>query len=370
MTCCCGSSWVFSWAQSPHQGQWVCSSRDRYGAGRRGAFPIPVGWPDSLRRARTKQPSSFCCLGCPAQSRGIYANPGPGWRRVSRLADRDALLAARRRRDGRRQLHAPRPPSRARYRQPDADQPADGPDRGLASARRSRDPGRGHGHLRLPAVAGVDREVRARHDHPLRRDPLGAVLDDRPGPRVGDPAQQRRRHAQRAVRDARGRAERAPREARDDGRVRHPEHRHRRGLHRHRAQRPDGSSAVPEAAGQLLPPVQGARLAQPALRVSDLGAARDGPEPGCGVRHPHRRDRARRSSAHPLRLRRALRHRAEPLLRAVGHRSPDHRVRGWKPDSRLPQHPRHAAVHRAREPQSRRTRARCGCSTSSPRRSP
>ena len=59
-----------------------------------------------------------------------------------------------------------------------------------------------------------------------------------------------------------------------------------------------------------------------------------------------------RAADHPLRLRRGLRHRAQPLLRAGGDRPPAHRLRLRRPDARLPQHPRHAAVRRAggREP--------------------
>ena len=92
---------------------------------------------------------------------------------------------------------------------------------------------------------------------------------------------------------------RAPGEARHDGRVRHAEHRHRRGLHRDRAQGPDGHAAVPEAAGQLLPPVEGPRLAQHPLRVPHPRAARDRPEPGRRLRHRDRGDRARRAARRP-----------------------------------------------------------------------
>ena len=65
---------------------------------------------------------------------------------------------------------------------------------------------------------------------------------------------------------------------------------------------------------------------------------------------------ARRSPDHPLRLRRVLRHRAEPLLRAGGDRPPADRLRRGRPDARLPQHPRHAPVRRAGGHQSRRAR--------------
>ena len=55
-------------------------------------------------------------------------------------------------------------------------------------------------------------------------------------------------NAQPAVRDPRPGARLPPGQARDDGRVRDPEHRHRGGVHRDRAQRPQGHAAVPEAA--------------------------------------------------------------------------------------------------------------------------
>ena len=67
--------------------------------------------------------------------------------------------------------------------------------------------------------------------------------------------------------------------------------------------------------------------------------------------------RARRAPAHPLRLRRRVRHRAQPLLPAGGDRPPADRLRQGRPDARLPQHRRHAAVHRAR---GRRTRPSAG----------
>ena len=57
-----------------------------------------------------------------------------------------------------------------------------------------------------------------------------------------------------------------------------------------------------------------------------------------------------------LRLRRVLRHRPQPLLRAGGHRPPAHRLRRGRPDARVPQHPRHAAVRRARGRQPGRPR--------------
>ena len=64
------------------------------------------------------------------------------------------------------------------------------------------------------------------------------VLDDRPDARRLHPGEQRGRHAQPALRHRRARPDDPPREARDDGRVRHPQHRHRRGVHRDHPQGP------------------------------------------------------------------------------------------------------------------------------------
>ena len=115
-------------------------------------------------------------------------------------------------------------------------------------------------------------------------------------------------------------------------------------------------AAVPEAAGLALPPLQGPRLPQHPLRLPDLGPARHRPQPGRRLRDRDRRVGRRRAPGHPLRLRRVLRHRAQPLLRAGGDRPPAHRLRRGRPDARLPQHPRHAPVRRARGRQPGRAR--------------
>ena len=78
---------------------------------------------------------------------------------------------------------------------------------------------------------------------------------------------------------------------------------------------------------------------------------------------------ARRAPAHPLRLRRGVRHRAQPLLRPGRHRPAAHGLRRGRPDARLPEHPRHAPVRRADRRRTRPAPASTGCSTSSPRRS-
>ena len=222
------------------------------------------------------------------------------------------------------------------------------PDRGLARGLGQRDPAvrRLDRGLRLPRRG--DRRDPARGDRPLRRAALGAVLDEVARGRGRDPVHERDRHPQPAVRDPRPGARLPPGQARDDGRVRDPEHRHRGGVHRDRAQRPQGHAAVPEAAGLALPPLEGPRLPQHPLRLPDLGPARDRPQPGRRLRDRDRGVGRRRAPGHPLRLRRVLRHRAQPLLRPGGDRPPADRLRRGRPDARLPQHPRHAPVRRAR----------------------
>ena len=149
-----------------------------------------------------------------------------------------------------------------------------------------------------------DRRDPARGDHPLRRAALGALLDDLARARGRDPVHERDRQPQPAVRDPRPRPRLPPGQARDDGRVRDPEHRHRGGLHRDRAQGAQGHAAVPEAAGLALPPLEGPRLAQHPLRLPDLGPARDRPQPGRRLRDRDRGDGRATSACHPLRLRR------------------------------------------------------------------
>ena len=114
------------------------------------------------------------------------------------------------------------------------------------------------------------------------------VLHDRPRARRLHTSEQRRGQPQRDVRDPGDRPRHPSREARDDGRVRLPQHRHRRGLHRDHPQGPHRRAALPEAAGLVLPPVQGARQPQHHVRLPHLGAARHRPEPGHRLRAVHR----------------------------------------------------------------------------------
>jgi len=72
------------------------------------------------------------------------------------------------------------------------------------------------------------------------------------------------------------------------------------------------------------------------LRATDLNQ---------GVVWNHDRgNRCRRGLDQPFRLRRSLRHRAQPFLRAGRHRPPAHRVRQGGTNARLPRYPRHRAL--------------------------
>ena len=96
-----------------------------------------------------------------------------------------------------------------------------------------------------------DRRDQAGGGHPLRRAALGAVLDGRPRAGGRDAAHERDRDAQPALLSPRSRPRLPPGQARDDGRVRDPEHRHRGGLHRDRAQGPQGRLPFPKLPGSL-----------------------------------------------------------------------------------------------------------------------
>ena len=207
------------------------------------------------------------------------------------MAHRDASLGARARGHRGRQLLPPALAPRAGDRLADADRVARRSPRGLGAGERPPHHGRGRRHpgSRVPRP---DRGAHAPRDgDPLRRAFLGALLDDLAPPRGRDAEQQPHRHAQSALRPARVRAGLPSGQARHDGRVRHAQHRHRRGLHRDRAQRAPRPSPVPQAAGLALPPVEGPRLAQHPLRLPRVGSAGDRPQPGGRVRDRDRRDR-------------------------------------------------------------------------------
>ena len=71
------------------------------------------------------------------------------------------------------------------------------------------------------------------------------------------------------------------------------------------------------------------------------------PASGHRLGHPHRPDPPARAAHQPLRLRRRLRHGAEPLPDPGGDRLPAHRPRHGRPDPRLHPHPGQRALHRA-----------------------
>ncbi len=114
---------------------------------------------------------------------------------------------------------------------------------------------------------------RARRRGPLRRAAVRPVLDDRPQARGLHPGQQRGRHAQPALRHRRAGPGHPPGQAGHDGRVRHAQHRHRRGLHRDHPPGPHRRAALPEAARLLLPPVQGARQRTTSCSPAASGAS-------------------------------------------------------------------------------------------------
>ena len=274
--------------------------------------------------------------------------------------------ARRRRGRGRRQLQ-PAALGRGRgLRLADPDRRPRDPDRRLGGDLRQADPvpHRPDRGRRLPRRRR--RRLPPRRDRPLRPAGLGALLDDLPPDRGRDPVREHDRQPQPALLDARPRPRGAPGEARDDGRVRPAQHRHRGGLHRDLAQGAQRHAAVPEAAGLAVPLLEGPRLDQHPLRLPHLGPARDRPEPGRRLRDRDRGDGQGRAADHALRLRRALRHGSEPLLSASRDRSSPDRLRRRQPDAQLPQHPGHARLRRDRRRRTRRPPASSASSTSSP----
>ena len=193
-------------------------------------------------------------------------------------------------RGGRRRQFRPQAlRQRARGRVAGADRAAADADRGMAGADRQADRAVRRGPDRRAVHVPHHQGLRAGGGGALRGAAGRAVLDDRPGARGVHPAEQRGREPERLVRDRRDQPGHPPGQARHDGRVRHAEHRHRGGLAGPGAQRPDRPGAVPQAAGLVLPPVQGARQPQHRVRLPDLGPAGHRPEPGRGLRPADRR---------------------------------------------------------------------------------
>ena len=151
---------------------------------------------------------------------------------------------------------------------------------------------------------------------------------------------------------ARARAGVPPGEARHDGRVRDPEHRHRGRVHHHRAQRQVATRCrTPSCPGSFyhLSKVHDSHNIHFVCRAWGIAATdlNQGVVYGCTTAGDGAPSRAR----DPIRLRRDLGHGAQSVHRAVGDRQATHRVRQRRPDAWLPRHPRHhgvrAAEHRA-----------------------
>ena len=163
-----------------------------------------------------------------------------------------------------------------------------------------------------------------------------------------------------------------PRQARDDGRVRLL----RTSTSKRASSRSPTTAAptrcpIPKQPGSFyhLSKVHDSHNIMFACR--DLGAPLDRPQPGHRVRAVHRRDRSRPGAGDPLRLRRRVRHRAQPLLRAGRRPATPLTVYGsGRPDAWHAQHPRHAGLRRPRRWRTRPNAASSGSSTSSPSPSP
>ena len=93
--------------------------------------------------------------------------------------------------------------------------------------------------------------LRARGDRALRRAAERTLVDEECRPRGGHAGEQRDRLAEAPLGDAGPRSRRAPDQARDDGRVRDAQHRHRGRLHRDRPQGPKDTLPFPKLPGSL-----------------------------------------------------------------------------------------------------------------------
>ena len=166
-----------------------------------------------------------------------------------------------------------------------------------------------------------------------------------------------------ADRAGRDRARRARRPPRHDGRLRL---RRRAADPRGLPDRPHGRQPgrrgrardpLPAVAGQRLPRHEDARPAPAGVLQPQRRRPRDRPAPGHRVGHADRGDPARRAADQPLRLRRRLRHGAEPLPDAGRDRLPADRARDRRPDARVHPPPGQRALHPARDRASARAAA-------------
>ena len=114
---------------------------------------------------------------------------------------------------------------------------------------------------------------------------------------------------------------------------------------------------APGQPGLGLPPDQDPRPADVLVLRLERPAADHRPAPGHRLGHPDRADDQGRAAHQPVRLRRRLRHRAQPVPDAGVHRAPADRARHRRPDPRLHPHPGHRPVHRAGHRQPARGRA-------------
>ena len=154
------------------------------------------------------------------------------------------------------------------------------------------------------------------------------------------------------------------------GRVRHPQHRHRRGLHRDHPQGPHRRRCpIPSSPG---PSTTCPRSTTATTSSSPAGSGGCGPPTSTRASSTARRPTRPPAPGpgHPLRLRRRVRHRAQPLLRPGRGGPPPHRLRQGRPDPGHARHPRHPGLCRAGPAATRPTRASSGSSTSSPSPSP
>ena len=177
--------------------------------------------------------------------------------------------------------------------------------------------------------------------------------------------QQHQRDAQPAGRDRRVRARHPRRPPRHDGRLRLRRRRRSdpRGLPARDGSTPTTAATVEQ---EILYPANPGSVYHMTKTLDQLLFAfynkndevRDHrPAPGHRLGHPDRRDPARRAADQPLRLRRRLRHRAQPLPHAGRDRLPADRARHRRPDARLHPHPGHASAASSSPSPTRRSAA-------------
>ncbi len=221
---------------------------------------------------------------------------------------------------------------------------------GLGPRHRLRQPDRRQG-VRPPGRA--DPRLDARQRRPLRRAARRPLFDEVGAAQALHRRQQSERHQPPAGRHRRERPRRPPGPPGDHGRLRlhHGGPAHPRGLSeghgRHRPRPDRAGNPVPAEPRQHLSHDQDAgRPAVPVLR-QERRPADHRPAPGHRLGRPDRGDPAGRAPDQPLRLRRRLRHGAEPLPDAG---------RAWlsadgawlgRPDAGLHPYPGHGALRRA-----------------------